>query len=421
MFFFLSPAAQVSAADAAIPISYFGLHIHHAAAGTPWPPFRFGSWRLWDAYVSWPHLEPEKGKWTFQLLDAYAALAEKNNIELVLPLGLSPAWASARPAEPSAYKRPGFAAGPRDMQDWRNYVRTVAARYKGRIRIYEIWNEPNLKGFYTGTVDQMIALAREAYSIIKEVDPLNTVISPSAAGNGKAILWLEEYLSKGGDAYADVIGYHFYVQPGPPEDMKPLIEKIGRVLKRHHIDKPLWNTETGWLIPSEETTIDPSRVHFPKDTPVLPMTEATASVSRALIINWAAGVRRFYWYAWDSEAMGLVEPLSKKVKKAGSAYNKTAEWMTGARMAGCRIDPEKTWICGLEKGVNRKAWLIWNEQEEKMLAVHDPMAVREYETLIDGGAKKVKTLEKIPIGRMPILLKSDELPWNASDAGKDRQ
>ncbi len=64
---------------------------------TPWPSIKFGSWRLWDAYVAWPSLEPERGKWNFQTMDKYVALAERAGIDLVLPLGFSPTWASTRP------------------------------------------------------------------------------------------------------------------------------------------------------------------------------------------------------------------------------------------------------------------------------------------------------------------------------------
>src|SRR5690242_2605874 len=83
----LWPANNVQAAetDRTIPLTYFGLHIHRVAQTqpwypygdkiTPWPSIKFGSWRLWDAYVGWPSLEPERGKWNFQTLDKYVSLA----------------------------------------------------------------------------------------------------------------------------------------------------------------------------------------------------------------------------------------------------------------------------------------------------------------------------------------------------------
>src|SRR5215468_5110882 len=142
---------KLRASVQSLPAEFFGMHIHHAGAATPWPEVPFSEWRLWDAYVAWPSLEPQKGKWHFETLDKYVALAEQHNVGILLPLGLSPQWASARPQEKSTYQ-PGNAAEPRNLDDWRNYVKTVATRYKGRIHEYEIWNEPNLKLFWTGDV-----------------------------------------------------------------------------------------------------------------------------------------------------------------------------------------------------------------------------------------------------------------------------
>ena len=39
-------------------VPYIGLHLHRADQGTAWPAAGFGSWRLWDANVAWPNLEP---------------------------------------------------------------------------------------------------------------------------------------------------------------------------------------------------------------------------------------------------------------------------------------------------------------------------------------------------------------------------
>lgn len=67
-----------------IPPSFFGMHIHHVAIQpphikqiTPWPEIPFSKLRLWGAYVEWPNLEPEKGKWNFELLDKYYRYSSK--------------------------------------------------------------------------------------------------------------------------------------------------------------------------------------------------------------------------------------------------------------------------------------------------------------------------------------------------------
>ena len=94
----LPPASWAQATRSStdrIPDSYFGLHVQrivqtqpwytHGDKITPWPSIKYGSWRLWDAYVAWPNLEPERGKWNFKTLDRYVDLAEKAGIDLVLP------------------------------------------------------------------------------------------------------------------------------------------------------------------------------------------------------------------------------------------------------------------------------------------------------------------------------------------------
>src|SRR2546429_8360016 len=97
--------------------------LHHLPQPTPWPRVSFGSWRLWDAYVVWPNVEPQKGQWDFSHLDGYISLAESHSVEILLPLGLTPAWASSRPKEKSGYE-PGNAAEPRNISDWSEYVRS---------------------------------------------------------------------------------------------------------------------------------------------------------------------------------------------------------------------------------------------------------------------------------------------------------
>ena len=224
MFAFVTVSVRAkSAADATklvppvqlIPATYFGIHIHHLGSTTPWPSVSVPARRLWDARVTWPDIEPTKGQWRFTALDYSVAMAEQHHQDLILTLGLTPRWASARPAEPSGYQ-PGFAAEPTNIEDWREFVTMIATRYNGRIHNYEIWNEPNLRQFWTGTTDQMLALTREASMIIHRIDPGATIISPSAT-SGYGVKWLADFLTKGGGQFVDVIGYHFYVGWDPLE------------------------------------------------------------------------------------------------------------------------------------------------------------------------------------------------------------
>lgn len=374
-----------------IPASYFGLHIHHAATTTPWPEVAFSEWRLWDAYVAWPNLEPQRGQWHFEMLDRYVSLAEQHHVNLLLPLGLSPTWASARPAERSVYQ-PGNAAEPRNIEDWRKYVSMVASRYKGRIHEYEIWNEPNLRLFWTGDVNHLVELTREAAEIIREIDPHATIVSPSAT-TANGLEWLSEFLRQGGGQFVDVIGYHFYVMPQAPEAAVDLIRRVRQIMQENEVaEKPLWSTETGWALPK----------------PFPPGDLAAAYVLRTYVLTWAEGVQRLYWYAWDNHNWVSVQTTEKDSKTqtgAGRAYGTAYKWLVGATLKGCSEDRNHTWTCRLERD-GRPEWLVWNTDH-----------VQDFDVPEDWHAGFSVSLESdrtelsrpsLDVGQLPVLLFSDD-------------
>src|SRR5215472_15169728 len=98
-------ARDLQPPKAAIPASYFGMHIHSLAnpVPTPWPSLPVPEWRLWDAGVTWADLQPAKGQWRFERLDGYISLAEQHGTGVLLTLGGSPSWASAKPQLKSNY------------------------------------------------------------------------------------------------------------------------------------------------------------------------------------------------------------------------------------------------------------------------------------------------------------------------------
>ncbi|TMQ07218.1 MAG: hypothetical protein E6J90_43915 [Deltaproteobacteria bacterium] len=377
-----------------VPASYVGLHIHHAASGTAWPSVPFASWRLWDAYAVWPWLEDSRGHWQWQTLDRLIQLAEQHQIEVVLPLGLSPTWASARPAEPSAYGRPGFAAEPADLDDWRHYVESVASRYTGRVHVYEIWNEPNLARFYSGDVAHMLQLCRTAYAIIKRVDPAARVVSPSATGSD-GVRWLDRFLAAGGADCFDVVGFHLYVWPEAPEAIVPLVAKVQEVLLRRGVaDRPLWNTETGWYIAH-------ARPASPGHAGALSESEAAATVARALVLARAAGVERFYWYSWDSEDMGLVD--HDLARPAAVALAEVEHWLIGAVLDGCRRSSDGTWTCRLHRG-DRAQWIAWHPAGPRALNNPARWSITQRRDLRGAVVPVHRGAQTIEIGPAPQLL-----------------
>src|SRR5207248_958610 len=146
---------------------------------------------------------------------------------------------------------PGQCAAPASMNDWNDFVAAVASRYKGRIKYYELWNEPNAARFWTGSTQQMVQMAKLAYSTIKQADPDALVLTPAPQGVN-AYRWTEAYFAAGGAAFAYMVAFHSY--PGydqnnhanRPETWINVLLNMNSALALHRVHKPLWDTEFSW-------------------------------------------------------------------------------------------------------------------------------------------------------------------------------
>ena len=371
-----------------VPPEFFGLHIHRAFGTTPWPSVPFGSWRLWDAKVHWPQVEIRKNEWQWEILDREVELAEKHHVNLLLPFGETPEWA----VQSGDRFRTAIVGDVGDLEDWRTFVRTQAMRYKGRILYYEIWNEPNLpRNRDIGTPERMLTLAREAYITLKQVDPNIQVISPSPV-NANGLDWLERYLELGGGQYADIIGYHFYVRHRP-ESMLELILPAKEIMRKHGVgDKPLWNTESGWI-------------RNPLTDRINLVEQAPGWAARAYILNWAAGVQRFYWYAWDDDghdSIPFTEEDQATATNSAHAYAEVQKWLIGSRMESCERQADENWVCRLTRESGRSAWILWNEAHGSKFDVPKSWGVAALTKL--SGEQSPWNGNKIDISELPVLL-----------------
>ena len=369
-----------------IPASYFDFNIlFHPATKVPWPSEPFYGWRVWHAL--WYDLEPRKGQWNFGYLDGLVSMAQQHNSEMLLILAYCPQWASSNPDAQGDWG-PGTAGPLRDMDDWGNYVRTVATRYKGKIHAYEIWNEPNRTRAWAGDMGMMVEMVREASSILKQVDPTTIVVSPSATGP-QGVSWLRDFLKNGGSQYVDVIGYHFYLPPNSsPEGAVPLIQQVGELMQQGGIGgRPLWNTEDGWLGPDL----------FSDD-------QAAAYVARTYVLNWAAGVARYYWYAWDlhrGSNIEIVLPDNMTLTPAGRAFARIQGWMTGTVMKHCLTSENKNWVCEIDRS-GTPEYIVWNEDGERSFRLSKDWRVTRV-TGLSGGTRSIQG-DLIQVGILPVLI-----------------
>lgn len=293
-----------------VPAVYFGQTIHRLAVWeptAPWPSFPVGTLRLWDTPANGPGMNPSRGVYDWSGFDPMVEVAVRNKADIIFVFGHTPRWASSQPASSDYWKAP-----PANLQDWDDFVRAVVTRAAGRIKYWEIWNEAQETDFYTGTVTQMVELARRAYSIIKTMQPNAQVLTPSVVG-GAGPAWMDRYLAAGGGHYADIMAFHGYFDQ-KPETIVSVIKNLKSIYSKYGLGaKPMWDTEASW-----------------GDNAWLVSEDGRAAyVAKQLLLHWSLGVERFVWYAYDNERFGTLWNAATGLAPAGKAYIQVQGWMLG--------------------------------------------------------------------------------------------
>lgn len=154
--------------------------------------------------VTW-HLMEEAGPgvtatWFWSELDAEVASAQALGAKLIITFAQTPCWASADPAKNCALQQWNVLYRPTQAATYAQALGRLAARYKGKVLAYEVWNEPNLVWFWKGVAaraptndaygsfvaltgaDQYAQLVTAAYPVVKAADPAALVLAGSIAG-----------------------------------------------------------------------------------------------------------------------------------------------------------------------------------------------------------------------------------------------
>ncbi len=191
------------------------------------------------ADFSWSGVERRQGEWTFDHLDRVVDEASRVGLQVLPILDYDVAWAT-----------PAF----QHLDAWLEYVRRTVERYRDRIRYWEVWNEPNLEGFWRAKPSgaNYATLLRETYKTIKAIDPELVVLYGGLAG--VPIDYFEASLDAGAGEFFDVINIHPYrgglTTEATIRRFEKEIAQFSDALKKRNIaPKPTWITEMGWATP----------------------------------------------------------------------------------------------------------------------------------------------------------------------------
>src|SRR3954470_14185783 len=118
---------------------------------------------------SWNGIEPERGVYKWKFWDDLLSRAEKHGIRLIPYVAYTPEWA-ARSKE-DFWRQP-----PSDPQLYADFMEKIAARYRGRIFSWELWNEPDLAEYWNGSADVFGELVKLAAPAVHKGDPEAVIV-----------------------------------------------------------------------------------------------------------------------------------------------------------------------------------------------------------------------------------------------------
>jgi len=288
---------------------------------------------LWDTGTNWRDVETSPGHYDFTTLDRAVETARAAGVRPVLVLGQTPSFYASDPDAPGWYGD-GAPSAPSSLAPWKAYVREVAKRYKTKID-YQVWNEPNVIGFWSGTVAQMATLTAAASATITKVAGRGaTVVAPSfplrLASQQKWFrkYWASKVGGKSVGTFVDVVSANLYPMADQlPEASMKLLRFARSVLPSSARHKPVWNTEINYGLLGGDVAKE------------IPEAKQAAFVARTLLLNAGASVRRVFWFKWivgDIANTHLVdESDGTTLTRAGRAWGVARGWIVGTDVTGC--------------------------------------------------------------------------------------
>lgn len=331
--------------------------------------------------ISWKDLEPQPGEWNFESFDKIAALSRKNGILILAILGKNPQWLTLSGEKGT------------DRERFLDYVRRTVTHYRNDIFFWDLWNEPQYS--WSGTKEEFGLIMRDAYRIIKEIQPESTVVYNGHPFEEELRTYtLENLAPLKGEMPFDVLGMHPYSRPRSPDSNRFFehMSKIRELLTRIAPGRALWISELGWPTSSDAMGVTEQ--------------EQAAYLQRAALLGLAAGVEKFVWYmpysgdnpAYHESEYGFFRPdLTSKPALAAYAFLiRMLENMEFSR----EIPIGEAVRCLEFKNDSRKLHVLWATGETVKLTANWPAGIR----IRRGDGSAIKAHPVMEVNALPVFL-----------------
>ena len=187
----------------------------------------------------WTDVETKAGVYNFSWYDTLVAHLKTRGVTPLFilcygnPLYTGTYWMSP-PLTPTAIAAFG------------KFAQAAAAHFAGQGVRFEVWNEPDLAGFWKPpSAAAYRALSRVAIGRVHTGDPSARVATGGLAGIDLA--FLDAMAANGGAAGTNAVGFHPYRMANPESLASDLLDLRGHLKKAFPASTPaLWSTEAGY-------------------------------------------------------------------------------------------------------------------------------------------------------------------------------
>ena len=388
---------------------FFGMHDMQIANGST-PGVPAGSIRLWDSGTSWREIETSPPDLIFgpsydwSKLDAAVSNATTHGMRPMIVLGQTPEFYASNTSASGPYG-PGASSMPSDINTWTRYVTAVAGRYGSGVD-YQIWNEPNVSLYWSGTQQQMATLTATASNAIRAAVPTATIVAPSFPVRlSSQRTWFKSYWQQKVDgrsmaSYVDVVSLQLYpATNGTPEDSMALLTKARGLLPDDARKKPVWSTEINYGLRGGPAA-DP-----------IPSSKQASYVARTLLLNAGSPLSRLYWYGWAQGPVAnthLVQDDRTTLTRAGKTWTRVHDWIIGTSFSSCssiKTGASKgVWTCKAKVSRTQTRRFYW-KPSGKAAPVKTVSSTSSW-TNMDGRTTKRKGSYTLKVNSFPIMVTS---------------
>jgi hypothetical protein len=285
----------------------FGVGSSAQASGlyTSWMPKMAAAGVKWvRLFPEWNQIEPSAGTWTWSLMDSMLNSAAGNNLNISGLFLYNASWINSNTHTFPTNNYPA----------WSAYVSNVVRHAAGRVRYWEVWNEP--ESFAAGgTPADYARVVTNAYNAAKAADP-NAQVGLSVASVD--VFYLESAIQAGAADHFDYICVHPYemlgtVDSGQEAEYMSIVPTIRKMLAAKNPAKwkvPIWFTEIGEALGGQVTA-----------------TSQAQDMVKAYTMAIAQGVSHVEWFEAQEGgyAMGLLDSSGNPTPAYSALKNLAAQ------------------------------------------------------------------------------------------------